>query len=120
MKKPDVIPFSKNIRWLAGGTGIITGSIFLMDYGLGFLSTFLIVGALIAGRFPKSGKELTWFGAGIVSLSILPLSMWFLLHAFDGTDPWVTAGSAVSASLIVLCDAALLMEGISRKRSRIG
>jgi hypothetical protein len=119
VKKPDVVPFSKNIRWLAGGTGIITGSVFLMDYGLGFLSVFLILGGLIAGRFPQSGKELTWFGAGVVSLSILPLSMWFLFHALDGTDPWITGGSAASVLCIVLCDAALLIEAISRKRTRM-
>jgi hypothetical protein len=119
VKKPDVVPFSKNIRWLAGCTGIITGLIFLMDYGLGFLSAFLVTGALIAGRYPQSGKELTWFGAGVVSLSILPLSIWFLFHALDGTDPWVTAGSAVSVLFIVLCDAALLMEAINRKRTRV-
>lgn len=118
-KKPDVVPFSKNIRWFAGATGIITGSIFLMDYGLGFLSFFLIVGALIAGRFPQSGKELTWFGAGVVSLSILPLSAWYLFHALDGTDPWVIAGSAASVLLIVLCDVALLMEAIRRKPPRV-
>ena len=118
-KKSDVVPFSKNIRWLAGGTVIVTVSIFLMDYGLGFLSSFLIVGALIAGRFPQSGKELTRFGAGVVSLSILPLSMRFLFHALDGTDPWVTAGSAASVLFIILCDAALLMEAISRKRTRV-
>ena len=116
-KKPDVVPFSKKIRWFVGGTGIITGSIFLMDYGLGFLSAFLIVGALIAGRFPQSGKELTWFGAGLVSVSILPLSMSFLFHALSGTDPWVTAGSAASVLFIVLCDATLLVEAISRKRT---
>jgi hypothetical protein len=117
--KPDVVPFSKNIRWLAGGTGIITGSIFLVDFGLGFLSAFLVVGALIAGRFPQRGKELTWFGAGVVSLTILPLSIWVLFHALDGTDPWFTAGSAVSVLFIVLCDAALLIEAINRKRTRM-
>jgi hypothetical protein len=119
VKKRDVIPFSKNIRWLAGGTGFITGSIFLMDYGLGFLSAFLVVGALIAGRLPQSGKALTWFGAAVVSLSILPLSTWYLFHALDGTNPWVVVGSAVSLLFIVLCDAALLMEAISRKRTRM-
>jgi hypothetical protein len=119
VKKPEVVPLSKNIRWLVGGTGIITGAIFIKDYGLGFLSAFLIIGALLAGRFPRSGKELAWFGAGVVSLSILPLSTWFLFHAFDGTDPWVTAGSAASVLFIVLCDAALLMEVISRKRTRM-
>jgi hypothetical protein len=117
-QKAEIVPLSKNIRWLAGATGCVTGLIFFFDWGIGFVSVFLIVGALLAGRFPQSGKELTWFGAGVVSLSILPLSGWFLFHAFDGTGPWVTAGSAASVLFIVLCDAALMVEVISRKRSR--
>ena len=119
MKKPDAVPLTKNMRWLAGGTGILTGAIFVMDYGLGLLSAFLIVGALTAGHFPRSGKALTWFGASVLSLSILPLSMRFLFHALDGTDPWVTAGSAASILFIVLCDTALVMEAISRKRTAV-
>jgi hypothetical protein len=118
-QKAKIVPLSKNIRWLAGVTGCLTALIFFFDWGIGFVSVFLIVGALLAGRFPRSGKELTWFGAGVVSLSILPLSMWFLFHALDGTDPWVTVGSAGSVLFIVLCDAALLMEAIMRKRSRV-
>lgn len=117
MNKPDVLPLSKNVRWLVGATGLITGAIFIMDFGLGFLSAFLILGALLAGRFPRSGKELTWFGAGLVSLSILPLSLWLLFHAFVGTNLWLTAGSAVSVLLIVLSDRALLMEAISKKHT---
>ena len=118
-QKAEIVPLSKNIRWLAGATGCVTGLIFFFDWGIGFVSIFLIVGALSAGRFPQSGKELTWFGAGVVSLSILPLSMWFLFHAFDGSDPWVTAGSVASVLFIVLCDSALLMETISWKRTRM-
>jgi hypothetical protein len=73
VKKPDVVPFSKNIRWLAGGTGIITGSIFLMDYGLGFLSAFLIVGALIADVPAKWKRANLVWGRGCELIHIAPI-----------------------------------------------
>ena len=112
----EILP--SKLRWLAGTTGCVTGLIWFFDFGIGFLSVFLIVGALTAGHTPRGGKHLVWFGAGVVSLSILPLALWFLFHALDGTDPWVTAGSAASVLLIVLCDVALLMEAISGRRAR--
>ena len=66
MTKPEATPLSKNMRWLVGATGLVTGAIFMMDYGVGLLGIFLIVGALTAGSFPRVGKALTWFGAIVV------------------------------------------------------
>jgi hypothetical protein len=118
-QKTEAAPLSRQIRWLAGATGFVTGLTFFFVYGLGFLSIFLIVGALVGGRFPRSGKELTWFGAGVVSVCLLPIGVYILLaDRAGGGDPRVIVSMAASVFLIALCDTALLTEIISRKRTR--
>jgi hypothetical protein len=95
------------LRWLAGITGCVTGIIWVFDFGLGILSLPLFLGAI--GGAPG----IVWFGAVLVNLSILPLSLWFLLS--DGSDPWFSAASGASALLIIVCDFALLFEAIISK-----
>jgi hypothetical protein len=95
------------LRWLAAITGAVTGIIWLFDFGLGILSLPLFLGAI--GGAPG----VIWFGAVLVNVSILPLSLWFLLSA--GSDPWVSAASAASVLLIVVCDFSLLFEAIIKK-----
>jgi hypothetical protein len=117
-RKTEIVALSNQMRWLAGVTGCLTALTFILDYGLGFLSVFLIVGALMAGRFPRSGRDLIWFGAVVVSLSELPMSILLLETTRSGTDPRVTAGSAISALLIVWCDAALVAGALKTRRAR--
>ena len=60
--KAEIVSVSSSTRWLVGAAGCLTAATFTFDYGLGLLSVFLIVGALVAGRFPRSGRDLMWFG----------------------------------------------------------
>jgi hypothetical protein len=60
-----------------------------------------------------------WFGAGVVSLSELPIGVsLLLLSTHGGRDPRVTAGAAASVLLIVWCDGALVAEAFKAKRTR--
>jgi hypothetical protein len=95
------------LRWLAGITACVTGIIWVFDFGLGIISLPLFLGAI------GGASGIVWFGAVLVNVSILPLSLSFLLS--NGSDPWVSAASAASALLIVVCDFALLFEAITRK-----
>jgi hypothetical protein len=117
-QKTPIISVSKQIRWLAGVTGCLTAATFIFDYGLGLVSAFLILGAVLAERFPRSGRDLIRFGAVVVSISELPLSVSMLLLATrGGTDPRVTAGAAFSVLLIVWCDAALVATAFKTRRA---
>ena len=121
-KKSEVVPFSKNIRWLTGATGCLTAVTVSFAAGLGFaiVPFCLILGAALAGRSPRNGRNLIWFGAGLLSLSGLPLGVWFLVIAFQrGTALSVIVGAAASVLLIVLCDVAIVMEAIKMRRTRI-
>jgi len=119
-EKTLIASVSKQIRWIAGVTGFLTGATFIFDYGLGLLSVFLVVGALLAGRFPRSGRDLIWFGAVVVSLSELPVAASMLLIAtHGGSDPRVTAGAAASVLLIVWCDATLVTASFRTRRARL-
>jgi hypothetical protein len=118
-QKTEFISVSSSMRWLAGTAGCLTAATFIFDYGLGLLSVFLIVGALVAGRFPRKGRDLIWFGAVVASLSELPIAISMLLiSARGGTDPRVTVGAAASVLLIVWCDAALVMQAFKTSRAR--
>jgi hypothetical protein len=118
-QKAEIVPVSNRMRWLAGVTGCLSAATFTFDYGLGLLSIFLIAGALLAGRFPRSGRDLIWFGAGVVSVSELPMSIWLLLEAtHGGSDPRVTAGAAVSVFLIIWCDVALVTAAFHARCAR--
>ena len=110
---------SSKVRWLVGATGCltaITGSVVL---GSGFVVVpgFLIVGSLLAGRFPRIGRDLIWFGVLVLSLITLPVGILILLkhHFGDGTDPRLVAGAWSSIVLVVLCDTALVMEVFKMK-----
>jgi hypothetical protein len=118
-QKTEIVSVSNQIRWLAGVTGCVTAATFTFDYDLGLLSVFLVVGALVAGRFPRSGRDLIWFGAVVVSLSELPIAAFMLLIAArGGADPRVTAGASVSVLLMVWCDAALVTDAFRKRRAR--
>jgi hypothetical protein len=109
---------SGQTRWLAGVTGCVSVVTFAMVQGLGLVSGFLIVGALVAGRFSRIGRDLIWFGAGVVTLSELPIGIGILrLSLRGGTDPRVIASMAASVLLIVWCDVALVRDAIKARRA---
>ena len=117
-QKTPIISFSNQVRWIAGVTGCLTAAGFAMVQGLGLLSGFLIVGVLVAGRFPRNGRDLIWFGAGVVSLTELPIGAAMLRNSFrGGTDPRVTAVVAAAVFLIISCDAALVTAAFKARRA---
>ena len=80
------------------------------------LSFFLIIGALLAGRFPRWAKGLIRFGALITSIWVIPLGLIMLHFSFTvGTDLIVTAAAAVSVLLVILCDATLVKEALDQR-----
>jgi hypothetical protein len=117
--RTEIASVSNRMRWLAGVTGCLTVVTFAMVQGLGLLSGFLILGALVAGRFRRNGRDLIWFGACVVSLSELPIGVGMLrLSLRGGTDPRITASVAASVLLIVWSDLALVTGAFKTRRAR--
>jgi hypothetical protein len=115
------VTVSNKMRWLAGATGCLTAVTGSLDAGLGFavVPGFLIVGAAVAGRFPRIGRDLIWFGAVVLSLCVLPIGVGILLLSLrGGSDLWVTSSSAASVLLVVWCDVTLVMEAVKTRRTR--
>jgi hypothetical protein len=118
-QEAEIVSVSNQIRWLAGVTGCLTAVAGLPVLSLlsVVVSGFSIVGAAVAGRFPRHGRDLIWFGAVAQSLYVLPFGGMLLLSLRPGTDPRVTAVAAAAVLLVVLCDGALVTEAFKTRRA---
>ena len=118
------VVISNATRWIAAITGCVTAVTGLAVLTLlsPVVSGCLIVGAVVVRRYPRYGRDLMWFGAGVVSLWAIPVGMGILrLSLSGGTDPRVVAAAAVSVFLVVCCDAALLTDAFkSRQTLHVG
>ncbi len=113
---------SNKIRSLAGATGCLTAVTVTVAWASPVFAIFpicLILGAALAGRFPRRGRDLIWFGAGLLSLTGLPIGVYLLYFTKRGSDPRVTVAAAASVLLVVWCDVAVVMEAIKMRRTRI-
>src|SRR5208282_1352882 len=106
-------------RWIVAVTAFVTafaGRIELLSFVSPVSSAFLLVGAITAGHFPRFARALMRTGAIIVSLWAIPLSLGILqLSLGGGRDPRITAAYAVTISLVVCCDAALVADAVSMR-----
>jgi tetrahydromethanopterin S-methyltransferase subunit C len=121
-KKTEIVTVSRESRWLAALAGFFTAPCFPV---LGIIvmvsSLCLIAGALTARRFPRNGRDLIWFGAGVLSLFGLPLGVLMLrrVYLFDGTDWRVPIYAAASILVVVSCDVTLVIEALKARRARL-
>ena len=113
------IVISNKARWLAITTGVVTAvtGLPVLSFLPALLSVSLILGALLAGRSSRYGRDLLWFGAGITSIWVIPIGLLMLHGAFtrSATDPKVTVAAAVSILLVILCDATLIREAFGQE-----
>src|SRR5437879_5596377 len=74
-------------------------------------SALLIAGAAGAGRFPRHGRNLMWFGAFFTSLFAIPINL-YLLRSWMGRDIQsdVIIGAWLSLLLVLLCDVVVVMD----------
>jgi hypothetical protein len=112
------IEVSNRTRWIAVATGCVTAlagipAISLLSL---VLSGFLIIGAALAGRFPRYGRDLTWFGAGISSAWGIPLGLYVLyLSHLPGSDLRVIPAVAIPLILLICCDVFLTKDAFSQR-----
>jgi hypothetical protein len=118
--KRDAPGMSSETRWIAAITGCVTAITGLPIVSLMsvVVSGLLIAGAILAGRFPRHGRDLIWFGAGVTSLWAIPAGLGILsLSLNGGRDPRVVAAAALTVLLVVWCDAVLVTEAIGMRRT---
>jgi hypothetical protein len=109
---------STKTRWIVAATGCTTAitGIPVLSWLSAFVSGFLIVGAVLARRFPRTGRDLIWFGAGLTSLWVIPVGIGFLYVSLKGgRDPRIIAAALVSVLLVVACDTALVKEAFGQR-----
>jgi hypothetical protein len=111
---------SNKTRWIAAVTGCvtaITGFPILSIWSV-LVSGCLVLGAAMARRSPRHGRDLIWFGAGVVTLWTIPVGALILRASLDaGKDPRVVAAAAASVLLVVWCDAALVTDAVRMRRT---
>ena len=111
---------SDKTRWIAAISGcfIAVTGIILLSYLSVIVSSSLIVGAGVAGLFPRHGRALMWFGTVIVSLWAIPVvvAMSQLSLNYDGTAPGVIAVAVWSLLLVIWCDVTIAREAIELRR----
>lgn len=116
-RETEIVSVSNKVRWLAGVTGCLTAvTTSLLGPVFVIVPVCLIVGAVVAGRSPRNGRDLIWLGAVLLSLFGLPIGVWILFR--NGADIRVAMGASLSVILVVLCDVALLREAVKTRRAQ--
>jgi len=90
--------------------------------GVGFLAMviFQIVGAVVIGRFQRTGEALIAFGATLLSGLVLYFVFvtLFLLRDLDRANLPVIMIAAAMVVLVVVCDTLLVKDGLRIRRIR--
>lgn len=119
----------RNLRLLAGATGCVTGIALLgLSETLSVAAILLIVGAMVVGWLPRTGRWLILAPALFVTVMVLPVGSYNLFEAvregrFQG--PHDFAGIVMSLSwllspiLLIWCDTALLIDATKEMRTRV-
>jgi hypothetical protein len=116
--RDENITVSSRTRWIVAATGCVAALIGVPVLSLlaPILSSFLVLGAVLAGRFPRYGRDLMWFGAGITTLWGGTVGTYILHFSFKpGNDKRVMLAVLVSLVLLVWCDVALIKEGLGQR-----
>jgi hypothetical protein len=114
-------------RWLAVVTGCFTAVAGTFVGGLFFLiPSFLILGAVVQPRSPRSGRWLMWLGAFLLSLMTLPLASVLLSESiptlrvhYDYGELTLVSLCAMSVFLVIWCDVELVVDAIRMRRGRL-
>jgi len=107
-------------RWLAVATGLFTGVAGSFGLGLGFATVpiFLIVGAIIQPRFPRTGRGLVCAGALWLTFWVFDVGVLMLLERHSGDRLGVAnVLTLVSVLLVTLCDLAIVIEEVRMKNT---
>ncbi len=114
---------TSRIRWLAIVTGFVVGATGSLGLGVSFLilPLALVSGAAAQPYSPTGGRWLVWIGAFFVSLQAVPLvgvvfeGIRLARRYHDFMSLMLTCLSAVSVTLVVWLDVALLSESCRRR-----
>jgi hypothetical protein len=110
-------------RWLAVAIGFFTGVAGSFGLGLGFASVpiFLIVGAIIQPRFPRTGRGLMCAGALWLTFWVFDVGVLMLIekHPYDHLG-MINLLTVVSVLLVTLCDLAIVIEEAKIRRATRG
>jgi hypothetical protein len=106
------------LRWLAASAGVVMvpGCFSITVFYL-VLPAILIVGAVIAGRWPRLGRWLIWIGASLLSVLVLPWCVAIFLHPGGRVDFMISACIA-SAILLPLCNVALIVDVVKGRNTK--
>jgi hypothetical protein len=112
------------VRWLAGITGCVT-ALACLWIGIPFMPmpALLILGCILAGRWPNSGKWLMWVGALLLSVFVMPFCVAILrfpevpVNHSDLGGILLISLVVASVILIPLCDVTFFVVGFKNRHS---
>jgi hypothetical protein len=114
------VSVSSKVRWFAVATGCCTAIAGSFALGLGFASVpiFLIVGAIVQPRFPRTGRGLMCAGALWLSFWVFDVGILMLFEGHSGYRIGAVGPiTVVSVLLVVLCDLAIVIEEVKIRRA---
>jgi len=126
LRTPSADIVSARVRWLAIAAGCFSASAGFLAFGWLFplVPAFLVLGAVVQPRSPRPGKWLMWLGAFFLSLVVLPIGVEMLFGGIrslrlhhEGFIIVPFSLSLVSVLLVLLCDTALLIDGMTMRRN---
>jgi hypothetical protein len=110
---------SSKVRWFAVATGCFTAIAGAFALGLGFtvVPIFLIVGALLQPRFPRTGRGLMCAGALWLSFWVFDIGILMLIESHPGNRfGAINLIIVVSVLLIAVCDWVIVIEEVKIRR----
>jgi hypothetical protein len=121
--------FPTNIRLLAATTSCVAGIALLgLSWILSLIAIFPILGAIVAARFPRSAKWLVVPPSLFLSILVLPIFfanlIAFIREPFGGPHDFnflaMSLSWLLSPILLILCDTALVIHIVKRRRAPCG
>ena len=108
-----------SLHWIAAITGLVTFSSLAMTLLYLPLPILLIVGAAIAGRWPRTGRWLMWIGAVVLSVCVLPVYTVLLFGPREylpgAMAVLISLGWKTSLILLPLFDVMLVVDALRAK-----
>jgi hypothetical protein len=112
--------FKTGLRWLAACTGLATLSSAAITMLYLPFPVILIVGAVVAGKWPHTGRWLMGIGASVLSVCLLPIYVLLLPELrfayVDFLVLLIDIGWVGTLIILPLCDTMLLLDGFERRK----
>jgi hypothetical protein len=115
---------STKTRWLSIITGCLTsvaGLALGLAFGFALPASILMIGAIMQPKFHRAGRGLMCAGALLLSFFVFDIGFFMVTERHAGSSiRWTDVVTWFSVALVMLCDAAIVMDEVKIRRAEHG